>query len=146
MLFGSTLAYLILWGLIATVAMTTVLQASLGLGFSRMSLPFLVGAFFSADRQRALAELERFGPNAVAGVKARLARTPTLEVRKRLLLFLDKYDGPNPYHLRCVRGVATLEAIGTADARALLAQLAKGPADDLLTREARAVTRRGGSR
>jgi hypothetical protein len=39
-----TAAFLVLWGLIATVAMTTILQASLGLGFSRMSLPFLVGA------------------------------------------------------------------------------------------------------
>ena len=54
MLFGSALAYLILWGLVATVAMTTVLQASLGLGFSRMNLPFLVGAFFTSDRPRAL--------------------------------------------------------------------------------------------
>jgi hypothetical protein len=54
MMFGTTLAYLILWGLIATVAMTTVLQASLGLHFTRMSLPFLVGAFFTADRQWAL--------------------------------------------------------------------------------------------
>jgi WD40 repeat protein len=99
-----------------------------------------------ADRQNALAELERYGPNAVAGVKARLARAPALEVHKRLLLFLEKYDGPSPYQLRCVRGVATLDAVGTAEARALLAQLAKGPADDLLTREALAATRRGGSR
>jgi hypothetical protein len=51
--FGTT-AYLILWGLIATIAMTTILQASLGLGFSRMSLPFLVGAFFTGNRQTAL--------------------------------------------------------------------------------------------
>jgi hypothetical protein len=50
----ATLAYLILWGLIATVAMTTVLQASLGLHLTRMSLPFLVGAFFTDDRQWAL--------------------------------------------------------------------------------------------
>lgn len=50
----ATLLYLILWGLIATVAMTTVLQASLGLHLSRMSLPFLVGAFFTNDRQWAL--------------------------------------------------------------------------------------------
>ena len=50
----ATLAYLLLWGLIATVVMTTVLQASLGLHLSRMSLPFLVGAFFTNDRQWAL--------------------------------------------------------------------------------------------
>jgi WD40 repeat protein len=97
-----------------------------------------------ADRQKALAELERFGPNAVAGVKVRLKRLPTLEVRKRLLLFLDKYDGPNPHQLRCVRAVAVLEAMHTAEARALLAKLAKGPPDDALTREAQAASRRGG--
>jgi hypothetical protein len=42
--------------------------------------------------------------------------------------------------------VAALEAIGTAAAQALLAELAKGPADDLLTREARAASRRRGGR
>jgi hypothetical protein len=50
----SQIGFLMLWSLIATVAMTTVLQASLGLGWSRMNLPFLVGAFFTPDRQRAL--------------------------------------------------------------------------------------------
>jgi hypothetical protein len=46
--------YLILWGLIATVAMTSILEASRGLGFSRMSLPFLVGTFFIGNRRWAL--------------------------------------------------------------------------------------------
>lgn len=50
----SQFGFLALWSLIATVAMTTILQASLGFGWSRMSLPFLLGAFFTADRQRAL--------------------------------------------------------------------------------------------
>src|SRR4051794_21920538 len=48
--FGSML----LWGLIATVAMTTILQAGQGLGYSRMSLPFLVGTFFSGQRKWAV--------------------------------------------------------------------------------------------
>ena len=97
-----------------------------------------------ADRQKALAELERFGPTAVDGVKARLQRLPTLEVRKRLLLFLDKYEGPNPHQLRCVRAVAVLEAMNTIEARTLLAKLAKGPSNDALTREAQTATRRAG--
>jgi hypothetical protein len=42
--------------------------------------------------------------------------------------------------------VAVLEAMNTAEAQALLAELAKGPADDLLTREARAASRRRGAR
>jgi hypothetical protein len=51
---AASLGYLILWGLIATVAMTSILEASRGLGFSRMSLPFLVGTFFVGNRRRAL--------------------------------------------------------------------------------------------
>jgi RNA polymerase sigma factor (sigma-70 family) len=101
-----------------------------------------------ADREKAAAELERFGPNAVAGVKDRLGRATSAEVRKRLTGFLDRYAGPHPspYELRCVRGVAVLEAAGTAEARGLLAELAKGPADDFLIREARAAGRRAENR
>jgi hypothetical protein len=51
---SASLAYLMLWGLIATVAMTSILQASQGLGFSRLSLPFLVGTFFTGNRRWAL--------------------------------------------------------------------------------------------
>jgi RNA polymerase sigma factor (sigma-70 family) len=98
------------------------------------------------EREKAMAELERFGPNAVSGVKARLDRAPSQEVRTRLTRFLDKYTGPNPYQLRCIRGAATLEAIGTAEAKALLAELARGPEGDILTREARAASRREGAR
>ena len=47
---GATFGTMLLWGLIATVAMTTILQAGQGLGYSRMSLPFLVGTFFSGKR------------------------------------------------------------------------------------------------
>jgi hypothetical protein len=50
----ASLGYLTLWGLIATVAMTSVLEGSRGLGYSRMSLPFLVGTFFTGSRSSAL--------------------------------------------------------------------------------------------
>src|ERR1051325_7578378 len=49
----AALAYLVLWGLIATIAMTAILQGSQGLGLSRLSLPFLVGTFFTDDRRLA---------------------------------------------------------------------------------------------
>jgi hypothetical protein len=44
---------LVLWGLIATVAMASILNASQGLGLSRLSLPFLLGSAFSANRSTA---------------------------------------------------------------------------------------------
>ena len=44
---------LVLWGLVATTAMTGILQLSQGLGLSRMSLTFLLGSAISGDRGRA---------------------------------------------------------------------------------------------
>lgn len=49
-----SLAYQVLWGLLATVAMTAVLQASQGFGWSRLSLPLLVGTFLTGHRDRAV--------------------------------------------------------------------------------------------
>jgi len=46
--------YFLLWALLATVAMTAILEGSQGLGFSRLSLPFLIGTMFTDDRQKAL--------------------------------------------------------------------------------------------
>src|SRR5919197_1913781 len=50
----ASLGYPMLWGLIATVVMTSILEGGRGLGFSRMSLPFLVGTFFVANRKWAM--------------------------------------------------------------------------------------------
>jgi uncharacterized membrane protein YagU involved in acid resistance len=44
----------LLWGFVATLVLTTVLTASLGLGLSRMSLPLVLGTMFTADRHRAV--------------------------------------------------------------------------------------------
>lgn len=41
---------LISWGVIATLVMTAIIHASQGLGFSRLSLSFLVGTFFTSRR------------------------------------------------------------------------------------------------
>jgi hypothetical protein len=48
------LGWLVLWGLIATVAMTSIMLAAQGLGLSRLSIPFLTGTFFTSDRRRAM--------------------------------------------------------------------------------------------
>src|SRR5579864_6971187 len=39
-----------LWGFVATLILTTVTQAGQGLGFSRMSIPFVVGTMFTGNR------------------------------------------------------------------------------------------------
>jgi hypothetical protein len=51
--FVQQLPKLALWGLVATVAMTTILQGSQGLGLSRLSLPFLMGTMLTSHRDRA---------------------------------------------------------------------------------------------
>jgi hypothetical protein len=43
-----------IWSLVATLAMAAVLQGAQGLGLSRLSLPFLVGTFFTGNRRRAV--------------------------------------------------------------------------------------------
>jgi hypothetical protein len=45
---------MMIWGLIATIAMTVILQGAQGLGLSRLSLPFLAGTFFTGDRRWAV--------------------------------------------------------------------------------------------
>src|SRR5918911_1416565 len=45
---------MMIWGLVATSAMTTVLQGAQGLGLSRLSLPFLAGTFLTGDRRWAV--------------------------------------------------------------------------------------------
>ena len=42
-----------LWGFFATAVLTTCLAASQGLGLSRLSMPLILGAAFTADRRRA---------------------------------------------------------------------------------------------
>src|SRR5215213_4751655 len=48
--FGS----MMIWGLLATIAMTTILQGAQGMGLSRLSLPFLAGTFFTGNRRWAV--------------------------------------------------------------------------------------------
>jgi hypothetical protein len=43
----------LLWGFVATMVMTTIMQAGQQLGLSRVSLPFVVGTIFSGNRDRA---------------------------------------------------------------------------------------------
>ena len=43
----------LLWGSVATVVLTTIMAASQALGWSRMSVPFLLGTMVTPDRNRA---------------------------------------------------------------------------------------------
>ena len=43
----------LLWGFVATVALTTVMAGSQGLRLTRMNLPYMLGAMFTPSRDRA---------------------------------------------------------------------------------------------
>ena len=47
--FGSIL----LWGFVATIVLTAMMQGGQSLGLSRMSLPFMLGTMFTPNRDRA---------------------------------------------------------------------------------------------
>jgi hypothetical protein len=44
---------IILWGFVATLVLTTMMSAAQGMGFSRMSVHFILGTVFTDDRARA---------------------------------------------------------------------------------------------
>lgn len=46
---------IVIWALVATAALSTILAGSQGLGLSRLSLSFLLGTFFTGNRHRAVA-------------------------------------------------------------------------------------------
>lgn len=43
----------VLWGLVATTVLTTMMSGAQGLGWSRMSIPFVLGTMVTADADRA---------------------------------------------------------------------------------------------
>jgi hypothetical protein len=44
---------IILWGFVATAVLTMVMRGSQALGFTRMDLPFMLGAMFTSNRDHA---------------------------------------------------------------------------------------------
>jgi hypothetical protein len=96
------------------------------------------------DRRRATRELEQLAELAEPLLRRRLANHPPLETRQQVEKLLKRLDGfvTRPNQLRLLRAVEVLERIGTADARALLRDLAKGAPAARLTREAKSALQR----
>jgi WD40 repeat protein len=92
-----------------------------------------------AVRENATHELTRMGGLAEAALKKALQAPPSLEASKRLEKLLQQLQRPLTLadQLQAVRAVETLEYIGTAQAKALLASYAEGAAGAPLTQHAR---------
>lgn len=94
-------------------------------------------------RAGAAKELERLREQAEPALRKALSDDPSPEMRKRLEQLLAKLEpGRSPERLREVRAVQALEYAATAEARQLLEQLAAGPPNVHLTREANAAVKR----
>jgi RNA polymerase sigma factor (sigma-70 family) len=103
-----------------------------------------LGAEAFAERAAAGRDLDRLGVQAVPRVKARLAGVESAEVRRRLGEFLtahDRRDRLTGSRLGERRAVELLEAVGTADARALLDELARAGSTPLAQDAAAAAAR-----
>jgi hypothetical protein len=94
-----------------------------------------------AVRQKATADLASHVEQAEPALRRALTRYPSLEATRRIERLLKQFSTgdivPSTDLVRTVRAIEVLERIGTAEARAILANLARGAPDAWVTREAR---------
>jgi hypothetical protein len=97
-----------------------------------------------ATRERAARELTQIGPPAAAALREAARKSESAEVRKRVADLLARIERPTiaPEELRAIRAVEVLEWAATAEAREVLAGLAKGAPGARLTQAAAAAIRR----
>jgi RNA polymerase sigma factor (sigma-70 family) len=96
-----------------------------------------------AVREEADAALLRLAELAVPALRQALDGKPSAEVRRRVTRLLERIDGEKtPEQLRSLRAVEVLERLGTAEARQVLEDLAKGTPEARQTQEATASLQR----
>jgi WD40 repeat protein len=95
-----------------------------------------------AVRTRARQELARLGESAEPPLRAALRGKPSLEKRRSVEQLLDRLAERWSKQMRVVRALEVLEHIGTAEARQVLAELARGAPAARLTEEAQASMER----
>jgi RNA polymerase sigma factor (sigma-70 family) len=90
-------------------------------------------------RERATAELDKHGDEALPAMQKSLAGQPAAEVRRRLTRLVDGVTaGQMPAEtLRCLRATEVLEGLDAAATRQVLEKLSRGAPEARLTREAR---------
>jgi WD40 repeat protein len=98
-------------------------------------------------RENASRALEEMGAAARPALELALAEKPSTEVRRRVEALLKKLPPPaqgEDAHdaRRAVRAVGVLERVNTDEARKVLRDLAKGPDESRVAREARAALKR----
>lgn len=96
-----------------------------------------------AVRERATEKLAELGDLVKPALRKLLEGNPSLEVRRRIEPLITARERlTSPEKVRCWRAIELLEHIGTPEARALLAKLATGAPEALLTRTAQGAIAR----
>jgi hypothetical protein len=95
-------------------------------------------------REKATAELTKYGPAAEAALKKALAGSPSPELRRRAKELLEKLQTSTltAEALQRLRALEVLERLDAAEATPLLEVLAKGAVEDRVTQEAKATLQR----
>ncbi len=94
-------------------------------------------------REKASAELAKYGDQAEAALRKTLEGKPSLEARRRIQAILEGLNRPpSGEPVRQLRAVEILERIGTLPAQVILQSLAEGAPQAILTREAKATLER----
>lgn len=95
-------------------------------------------------REKASVELEKLGDLTGDALHKVLDGKPALEPRQRIEKLLEKIESQqlSGEHIRTVRALEVLEAIGTPEARQVIAAVAQGAPRARLTREAQATLTR----
>jgi hypothetical protein len=97
-----------------------------------------------ATRQKANDALDKLGRPAAVALQHRLAKVTSLELKRRLTTFIDRYGVATllPNELRAIRSLELLEHLGTPAAQGAIAELTKGePTADLTIRAVAAKAR-----
>jgi hypothetical protein len=96
-----------------------------------------------AAREAAAKALADLGPLAAPALRAALAGKPSAETRERITKLLNRMaTEPSAADRRAIRAMLVVERIGTAEARTLLTEWAKGAPAARLTQEAKAALSR----
>jgi HEAT repeat protein len=95
-------------------------------------------------RVQAARELENLGEGVVPALRKALENRPSAELRRRAEQLIEKLTSFTPagQRLQELRAIEVLEWIGSAEARSLLAELAKGLPEARQTREVKAALAR----
>ncbi len=80
-----------LWGFVGTIVLTGLMSATQGLGLTRMSLPYMLGSMFTADRDRA--KLVGFGVHLLIGWLFALIYAAAFESWRRATWWLGTLIG-----------------------------------------------------